>query len=297
MKGLTNMIDLHTHTSYSDGTDNLITLLKNAQKANLDALSITDHVTCKAYEELQHIDVKKYYTGKIIKGCELYSTINGQTIELLGYNIDTDLFNKLLPTIYYDEIKDNKWQAKKLLQTCKNIGIYMDYDNINIKYDIEFCGDVILNEIVKYPQNKELFDNKKAWYDSNIFYRECMTNSKSKFFIDKTTFYPTIDKVINLIKHAGGLVFIPHIFIYGDNSMKFFDILTQNHQIDGIECYYTLFTNEQTQFLLDYCKKNNLLVSGGSDYHGNNKPDTKLGVGKGNLNIPVSIIDNWNIKP
>ncbi|MDO5556365.1 MAG: PHP domain-containing protein [Clostridia bacterium] len=290
------MIDLHTHTTYSDGTDDLTTLLINAEKSNLKVLSITDHVTCKSYEELSYMDVSQYYTGKILTGCELYSTIEGQTIELLGYNIDTTLFNKLLPTMYYNEAEDNKWQSKKLLQICHNLGIIMNYDTLKINYHTEFCGDIILNEIVKHPQNKNIFDNECAWYDSNIFYRECMTNSKSKFFINKTSFYPTINKVIDLIKSAGGLVFIPHIFIYGDNSMKFFNILTQNYSIDGIECYYTLFTNEQTNFLLNYCNKNNLLISGGSDYHGKTKPNTYLGIGKGNMNIPKSILDNWNIK-
>lgn len=290
------MIDLHTHSQYSDGSDDLITLLKNAEKSGIEILSISDHVTCLAYDELKNIDLKQYFSGKIISGCELYTTIDGQTIELLGYNIDTDLFNKVLPTLYYSETEDNKWLSKKILEICKNLGIYMDYKNISIDYENEFGGDVILNEIVKYPQNKEIFDNKDAWGNSNIFYRQCITNSKSKFFIDKTNFYPNINDVIKLIKQAGGLVFIPHIFIYGDNSMKFFDILTKNYEIDGIECYYTLFSDVQTKFLLDYCKNNNLLISGGSDYHGTNKKNTYLGVGRGNMNIPINILDNWEIK-
>ena len=290
------MIDLHTRSQYSDGSDDLITLLKNAEKSGIEILSISDHVTCLAYDELKNIDLKQYFSGKIISGCELYTTIDGQTIELLGYNIDTDLFNKILPNLYYSETEDNKWLSKKILEICKNLGIYMDYTNISIDYENEFCGDVILNEIVKYPQNKEIFDNKDAWENSNIFYRQCITNSKSKFFIDKTNFYPNINDVIKLIKQAGGLVFIPHIFIYGDNSMKFFDILTKNYEIDGIECYYTLFSDVQTKFLLDYCKNNNLLISGGSDYHGTNKKNTYLGVGRGNMNIPINILDNWEIK-
>ena len=265
------MIDLHTHTTYSDGTDTLIDLLKNAEKAKLEFLSITDHVTCEAYNELKQIDVKKYFSGEIIKGCELYSSIEGQTIELLGYNIDTDIFNKVLPTIYYSEAEDNKWQAEKLLKICKKLGIYMDY-NISINYDTEFSGDVIFNEFKKYPKNKEILENDRAWENSNIFYRECMTNSKSKFFIDKSSFYPSISEVIDLIKSAGGLVFLPHIFIYGDNSTNFFEILTRNYKLDGIECYYTTFSKEQTKFLLSYCSQNHLLVSGGSDYHGFNKP-------------------------
>ena len=180
----------------------------------------------------------------------MYSTIEGQTIELLAYNMDTNLFNELLPTMYCSETEDNRWQAKRLLQICKDIGIYLGYNNIHIDYDTQFCGDVILNEISKYSQNKQYFEDEKAFYDSNIFYREYMTNSKSKFFIDKTTFYPSIDKVVQLITTSGGLVFIPHIFIYGNNSMKFFNELTQNYEIDGIECYYTLFTNNQNSIFI-----------------------------------------------
>ena len=105
-----------------------------------------------------------------------------------------------------------------------------------------------------------------------------MTNSKSKFFIDKSDFYPSIKEVIDLIKSASGLVFIPHIFIYGDNSMKFFDVFTKNYSIDGIECYYNSFTNEQTNYLLEYCSSHNLLISGGTDYHAKNKPGISLGI-------------------
>lgn len=54
-----------------------------------------------------------------------------------------------------------------------------------------------------------------------------------------------------------------------------------------------MFTDEQTKFLLEYCKENKLFVSGGSDYHGVPKPHIKLGIGQGNLNIPKNIVDNW----
>ncbi|MCI8471316.1 MAG: PHP domain-containing protein [Clostridia bacterium] len=287
------MIDLHTHTTYSDGTDNLITLLKNAEKSNIEVLSITDHVTCEGYNELKTLDVKQYFSGKIIKGCELYTSIEGQTVELLAYNIDTEIFNDKLPKIYQSESEDNKYQYEQLLQICKKLGVKINYDKIQINFDNEFCGDVIWKEIIKNSENKKFFDDVDSWQNSNTFYRRCMTNSKSKFFIDKSNFYPSISEVINLIKSAGGLVFIPHIYMYGDNSIKFFEIFTKNYPIDGIECYYNSFTNSQTQFLLNYCKENNLLISGGTDYHANNKPGIKLGIGRGNLNIPKSILKNW----
>lgn len=288
------MIDLHTHTNYSDGSDDVITLLKNAENVKLKALSITDHSDCRAYEELKNIDIKKYYTGKLIKGCELFTTIEGQTIELLGYNIDTDVFNKRLPDMYKYSIQDlNKIEYENTLKTCKNIGVHMDYNNIKIDCAKEFPTEVIMKEIIKYPENKNFFDNEKVWGSGYEFYRKCVTNSKSEFFMDYTPFYPTIDEVIDLIKSTGGLVFIPHIFIYGENSTRFFEILTKKYKIDGIECYYTAFTDEQTQFLLEYCSKNNLYISGGSDYHGKRKTNHNLGTGRGNLNISFDIIKKW----
>lgn len=287
------MIDLHTHTTYSDGTDNLITLLKNAEKSNIEVLSITDHVTCEAYNELKTLDLKQYFSGKIIKGCELYTSIEGQTVELLAYNIDTQIFNDKLPRIYQSEAEDNKYQYEQLLQICKKLNVKINYDNIQIDFDNEFCGDIIWNKIIQNSENKKFFNDVDSWQNSNSFYRKCMTNSKSKFFIDKSNFYPSISEVVDLIKSAGGLVFIPHIYVYGDNSIKFFEIFTKNYPIDGIECYYNSFTNQQSQFLLNYCKENNLLVSGGTDYHANNKPGIKLGIGRGNLNIPKSILANW----
>ena len=122
------MIDLHTHTTYSDGTDNLISLQKKAEKAKLEVLSI-----------IKKIDVKQYYTGKILTSCELYTTINGQTIELLGYHIDTDKFNKILPSLYHTQAQDNERQAKELLKICKKLGVSMDYDHIHIDYHSEYA--------------------------------------------------------------------------------------------------------------------------------------------------------------
>ena len=70
--------------------------------------------------------------------------------------------------------------------------------------------------------------------------------------------------------------------------------IEMNHyKIDGIECYYTTFTEEQHNTILNICKINNLFVSGGCDFHGKNKPNVDIGIGFGNLQIPTSILDNW----
>lgn len=88
------MIDLHIHSKYSDGTDSVVEILEKAQKRNLEYISITDHNTCSAYQELKNIEVKKYYKGKIITGIELNTIVLDIPIEILGYDIDVKVRRK-----------------------------------------------------------------------------------------------------------------------------------------------------------------------------------------------------------
>ena len=72
--------------------------------------------------------------------------------------------------------------------------------------------------------------------------------------------------------------------------------ILQNYKIDGIECYYTTFTENQHERLLNICKEHNLFISGGSDFHGTIKPDVDIGCGYGNMQIPNEILDSWKNK-
>ena len=87
------MVDLHIHTTYSDGTCSVKEILKQAESLKLDYISITDHDKCLAYEELKNIDIKKYYSGKIIKGIEIKCFYKGSTREVLGYDYDYEKMN------------------------------------------------------------------------------------------------------------------------------------------------------------------------------------------------------------
>jgi len=156
-----------------------------------------------------------------------------------------------------------------------------------------FGSKEIHKAITKYEENRKFINNERAWETAYIFYRECMSNPNSPFFIDKTELFPNVAETIEIIREANGLVFIPHVFAYGENSMKIFKELTRKYDIDGIECYYLRYTEEQTQFLLDYCKEHKLYISGGSDYHGENNKMGKLGLGEGNLNISNDIAKEW----
>ena len=75
--------------------------------------------------------------------------------------------------------------------------------------------------------------------------------------------------------------------------LKLLKNITNNYAFDGIECYYTTFTEEQNKYLLNYCDKHNLYKSGGSDFHGINKINHNMGTGNGNMKIDEGLIKEW----
>ena len=289
------MIDMHMHTKYSDGSDSCIEILKKVQKRNLTTISITDHNTALAYEELEKINVKNFYTGKIIPGIELNTKVLNIPIEILGYGIDYKKMNELVKEIYIPEEERNKKEVERLYKKCIKAGIILENDILK-KYDAKsFASKFIHSEIIKNEENRK-FISKEAWEDVRAFYRTYMSNPEGILYVEMDDFVPDFNTAANLVKKAGGLVFIPHIFEYRENAEKILKYILENYEISGIECYYTTFSKEQTDKLLNICKKRNLYISGGSDYHGTNKPGVDVGIGKGNLKIEDNVISNWELK-
>ena len=287
------MIDLHIHTKYSDGTDDVTEILKKAEEKKLTSISITDHNTVDAYDILENIDVSNYYSGKIIVGIELNTKVLNIPIEILGYNFNYKLLKEKLPNIYISSEERNKIEFSRLVEKCKKIGIQIsDYD-IG-KYDGKSFTSIYIHKIITQDINNKKFFDEETFNSSINFYRKYMSNPTCPFYVEMDDIVPDFETASNLIRECGGKVFLPHIFEYKDNSKKILDYILDNYNIDGIECLYTTFSKEQSDFLLNICKKRNLLISGGSDYHGTYKTNVELGTGLGNLSVPEIALNNWN---
>lgn len=286
------MIDLHTHTKYSDGADSLIELLKNAESKKLNIISITDHNTALAYDELEKMNYKQYYTGKIIPGIELNTKVLGVPIEILGYGIDYKKMNEILGDVYIPAEERNKIEVKRLYDKCIKAGIKLEKDCLKNFDGTSFASKFIQAEIKKYQENKDII-TEDAWNDTKVFYRKYMSNPEGILYVEMDDFVPDFNVASELVKKAGGLVFLPHIYEYRENSERILSYILENYKIDGIECFYTTFTDEQKTGLVKLCKDRELYMSGGSDYHGKNKPNVDVGIGFGNLKVEDSIIDDW----
>lgn len=292
------MIDIHIHTTHSDGTKTVEEILKQAEQIGLDYISITDHENCKAYREIEEKNLKQYYHGTLIPGVELKACYKGKIIDILGYGIDVNKIQKWSDDFYKDKThaKIQTKYLKKRYEIFQQMGCTLTpYEELNWDPNHDWANIVIYDEIKNHPENQakcpedlwESFDNYK--------YRYCYRED-SVFYIDKSTDTPSVEEVIKQIHQAGGLAFLAHVYVYNwaKDKKALIDDLMCNYNFDGMECYYSEFSEEQTRYVLEVCEKRGLYKSGGSDYHGENKPGIELGFGRGNLKIPNEIIEKWH---
>lgn len=287
------MIDLHTHTNYSDGTWNLIELLKEAEKTGIEVLSITDHDTIEVYNELENIKYNEIFKGVILPGIEFNTVYDGVAFHLLAYNFDYKKLNNWIYKKYTKNKPNLKKEFEFMLNSCKKNNIKIGKLDYNENKDWPI--DIIFSEIKKYDENKKYF-KETEWNDIDVFFNSCITNKNFPVFVDFSIHYPNAKEVSEIVRKAGGKLFIAHAFKYNlDNTINFINILNNDNIIDGIEVYHSSFNLEQTNILKKYCKDNKLLMSGGSDCHGDKKKNRKIGIGYGEMNISKNILNDWKL--
>lgn len=287
------MIDIHSHTTYSDGSTSVEELLNEADKLNLSLLSITDHNTIQAYFELQNSNIRDKFKGEIISGIEITTTYKGETIEILGYGFNLETMQQFLNdnVLTFEEKQLKEYELIK--NRYKDIGVIFDENNIQFNPKIESCRPAFAIEIKKYPENYKFFLNKESIDTASGFTRNEVYNPKSPLYVDESSLFPSLETTIEMIHNSGGLAFLAHTFAYSPNiANELFNII-ENYKLDGLECFYTTFTREQSDYLVNVCKGRGMYMSGGSDFHGTRKINHNLGTGQGNLHIDESVVDNW----
>jgi len=273
-------LDLHVHTDCSDGDEDWKTVLQKAEAFGLEYLSITDHNSVDVYFQIK--EPKKYFHGKIITGTELRCLFGGQIIEFLGYEIDAKKMKELIASVYPPEEEVKNIQFKSFHEALIKNGIKFDpdvyetWDRVKHVYPVRHLH---LN-MKKFPQNQAILNDEDAWSDCSVLYRKHLTNSKSRFYGDESCYIPSASKICNIIRQTGGKIFVAHPFMYGNNAKDILKKIIKECDIDGVECFYTTFTKNESKYLVDFCKENNLLISAGSDYHGVWRKGFNLGMDK-----------------
>lgn len=285
------IIDMHTHTSYSDGELSPTKLIKKAINSNIGVLSITDHDTLDGIKKVDKNSSLITSSGiKIINGIELSAKVPTGRMHILGY--DFDLNNESLNKKMV-ELKDNSINAVLSImeQIKKDYGIRFSYEDIkklvNAKHNLGRPD--IARLCVKYGYAstvQEAFD--KYLIDAH---KKIQTRSKGLPY----------EECISLISESNGIPVLAHPKTLELNDKDFLILLKDmiKHGLKGIEVFHSTHTKEEMEYYLEIANRFNLLISGGSDYHGPIvKPDIELGTGQNNnLKIKtLSLIDYINCR-
>lgn len=284
--------DMHNHSSLSDGFLTPIEILYLSKLIGLNRVAITDHDCIDAYLDQEFIKTAKELNIEIIPAAELVSAYKDVAIEILAYGVNVDKMKKYLDKNGVPENKLDRYRSKKIPEVFAKYGINLNYDPATIDFTQKNAHVLrTLFDIVKEDPQAVEFLNKENPHlldSTNLFLRSGLNNPNSKIFIEPNSIYPQYDKITNLIHSLDGLAVLAHPYEYKDQMQRVLNGV--KNYVDGIECFHpSSLESEKNQFLLDFCKKNNLLVSGGSDSH-NLDPTSARGMFNG-LKVPAKYFD------
>lgn len=260
------MINLHLHTNLSDGVLNPTDLLKKLESNGIKVASITDHDNVDAYLALRRENISDYYSGDLIQGTEMKCTYNGFSIEILGYYINVDYLKKYLDEKNKRVMDFQKYAFEIGKNICRDLKLKFDEEDLKSG---QFAGTALYNALNKYYNYNVEILGPGIIDNGSVFYRKTFANPDSQFFVSEENLGFSAEDTVDKIHEVGGLAFLAHIGQYKmiNDKLQFLNDIRKTN-IDGIECYYSLHTEEETKKYLKFCKQNNLLISGGSDYHG-----------------------------
>lgn len=277
------LIDLHTHTCYSDGELTPNELINLAIKNNVGTLAITDHDNIRGLKNINYEEINQD-SIKLIPGIELSAKVKKGQMHILGYNIDieNDYLNQKLDSLRENNINYILLLIEQLKKDYSLNFLTQDIDNL-INSNHNLGRPDIAKLLIKYgyvTTVEEAFANYLlAAYDKireikkGLTYEECL----------------------DLIIKGGGLPVLAHPKTLKLSNKELLILIKEmiNKGLQGIEVYHSSHSLEERNNYLEIAQKYNLLVSGGSDYHGPLiKPNINIGTGKNNLKIKrLSLLD------
>ncbi len=272
-------VDLHTHTNFSDGTLTPQELIQKAEDYKLTAIAITDHDEIGANKIAQ--DYVRNLNVEFVPGVEFSIDIElpgTAHLHLLGLflNLENDELTSTL-----DELRNaRQGRAYSIIQKLQDYGIDVKKDELDI---IVGQGSAGRPHLAKLLMDKKVVSS--VWEAFNKF----LSKGRPGYVAKKKL---KLQTAIDLIHKAKGLAILAHPVSLKQKTYKDTEAFLKELKsigLDGVEAYYASHTRNFTNYLLNAAQRSNLLISGGSDFHGSIKPDTELGIGRGNLNVPNQV--------
>ena len=280
-------IDLHIHSTASDGTLTPKEIVQTALKSTKSekdpiVIALTDHDTVAGVSEFLK-EAKKYKERvTAIPGVEISTNYHGVEIHILGYNVDPENKELLEQLKICRESRDGR--NEKIIARLQAEGFQITMEDIKPEDPNE---TIARPHIAKQLMKKKYVSSVKEAFDKYLAEgRSC--------YVERIM--PTPQEAIALIRNSGGIPVLAHLMYYKKLNAAEKEVLVSELKeagLEGIEAYYNTYTPVEEEYVSSLAKQNALLLTGGTDFHGQNKPHISLFTGQGNMEVPEAILPEF----
>ena len=273
-------IDLHIHTTESDGSLTPSQVVHYAKEKGLKAIAITDHDTIHGNEEAIKEGISEGV--EVIPGVEISVDYSPGTMHMLGYFITTEdpILNEKLTLLLQDSRADRN---PRIIEKLNKLGLSLTYDEV---VQVSGGGQVGRPHMAQVLMEKGYIKSIKEAFDKYL-------GKGAPAYLDK--FRLGAEEAIAMITNAGGIPVLAHPSTLYCKSSDELDALVKklvNQGLQGLEVYYSEHDERKTSSYKLLAKRYNLAITGGSDFHGKNIKGIDLGTGRGKLKIPYAVLEN-----
>lgn len=282
-----NYIDLHIHSTASDGTLTPTEIVQSALKSTKSekdpiVIALTDHDTVAGVSEFLKEAKKNKERVTAIPGVEISTNYHGVEIHILGYNVDPENKELLEQLKICRESRDGR--NEKIIARLQAEGFQITMEDIKPEDPNE---TIARPHIAKQLMKKKYVSSVKEAFDKYLAEgRSC--------YVERIR--PTPEEAIQLIRNSGGVPVLAHLMYYkklnaAEKETMVFKL--KEAGLQGIEAYYNSYTPVEEDYVASLAKQNGLLLTGGTDYHGQNKPHISLFTGQGSMEVPETILPEF----
>jgi predicted metal-dependent phosphoesterase TrpH len=276
-------IDLHIHSTASDGTLWPSEILALAQDLKIAAISITDHDTLEGSKNALSCGIPrpvKFLTGVEISADPPGSFSLSGSLHILGYGIDVDQPDLNQKLFMLKDSRENR--NPRILQLLSGLGIDIGFDELKNLADKSALGRP---HIARLMVQKGYVPSIDAAFDQYLGYGKPAYVDRFRFGCEDT---------IRIILDAGGIPVLAHPMLLGVQDNDIFEdliALLAEMGMRGIEVYYPGHTKDLMDYYTRLARRHDLLITGGTDFHGDLNPEIKMGSGTGDLYIPYELYE------
>lgn len=270
-------IDLHTHSTASDGSMSPAELVRHAMNAGLRAVALTDHDTtdglAEARLEAENIGIE------LVCGVELAAWQDKTELHIVGLDVDDTQPEFLAAMKEMQQIREER--NRRMIALMSDAGVDITPEKLQ---EQEGSGVLTRANFADYLVSVGFVKSIKEAFDRYL-------DNGKPFYLPRTKITP--ERAITLIRSAGGIPILAHPMLYklGKTTLEKYVGILKEQGLEGMEVYYSANTPSDDIYLSHLANHLGLKYSGGSDFHGTFKPHIQIGKGRGRLVVPYEILE------